>query len=79
LCGRSQFGAIVLAQRSHHATKLWKTDTADAEKSLHNASSNYPGRVGHAGVVVITIHVLEIVGALVLVLLFLLVRLWRRI
>jgi hypothetical protein len=35
--------------------------------------------VGHAGVVVITIHVLEIVGALVLVLLFLLIRLWRRI
>jgi len=31
------------------------------------------------GVVVITIHVLEIVGALVLVLLFLLIRLWRRI
>jgi len=30
-------------------------------------------------VVVITIHVLEIVGALVLVLLVLLVRLWRRI
>jgi hypothetical protein len=32
-----------------------------------------------AGVVMITIHVLEIVGAVVLILLILLIRLWRRI
>ena len=35
--------------------------------------------VGHGAVVTITIHVLEIVAAAVLVLLYLLVQVWRRI
>jgi hypothetical protein len=35
--------------------------------------------VGPAGVVTITIHVLEIVGLVVVLLLYLLIKLWRRI
>jgi hypothetical protein len=35
--------------------------------------------VGLAGVVTITIHVLEIVGVVLLVLLYLLIKVWRRI
>jgi hypothetical protein len=35
--------------------------------------------VGTVAVVRVTIHVLEIVGAVILVLLYLLIRLWRRI